>query len=133
MKNYIGKIVGGDYSDHSIRIIVDESFFKLGKCKLGSIVSIDADIGEGYNMKEYDDFIIDGANKGYQLYWCAYCFVFNLDIEHKPESNVSFMLWIQNRHREFEPNENIKNANRVQYTIDFKQWLKTYVINSRNN
>lgn len=72
-----------------------------------------------------DEFLEEGAKRGYQTYYLCYWYCHGLPIGHCSGSNIDFFSWIRARHNDFKPVCSVRYGD--DYSIPFVQYLKAYV------
>lgn len=58
----------------------------------------------------------------YQPYWKAYCKIKNLDLDHTPQSMIEYINWINEKWKQFEPDE-FKRLVHIEHPAEFIKWL----------
>lgn len=61
-------------------------------------------------------------NGDFQPYWVEYCRLNGFPVDHNPQSNAEYIIWIMQQHREFEPTEWARK--RLGYPERFIAWLR---------
>jgi hypothetical protein len=70
--------------------------------------------------------LAEGQELGYQLYWCLYCIAMNKLFTHfTGDGAARFIGWINQRHREYEPDP--ENRKKEGYIYRFAEWLIKWI------
>lgn len=78
------------------------------------------------NIETYLD---DAQKKQYQPYYACYWFCFDRPMGEFKESNMDYINWIDQRHRDFAPMSKYPNSGK--YFYEFMDYLKKYVTERR--
>lgn len=65
----------------------------------------------------------------YQPYYACYWFCFDRPMGEFKESNMDYILWIDQRHKDFAPMAKYSNSGK--YFYEFMDYLKKYVTEKR--
>lgn len=80
-------------------------------------------------MMDIDTYLDEAQRQQYQPYYACYWFCFDRPMGEFKESNIDYINWIDQRHRDFAPTA--KHPHSGKYFYEFMDYLKKYVTEKR--